>query len=262
MQEVPVDWEALEDAFENNAPEVHSYLHLNSGEVLRVVDGIADPEMHSRISGESTYLRIESVSSREQYRWMERFIQMVETPPLRAALNQAIDGKGAFRRFKDVLMSQSVERERWFVFRSERLRVFMEAWLTAHSIAPIARPTPTTPPPAEGDPPPPVLETSQERRAPSAEGLRRQVEEICEALGTRDLDRILAFAQFIHARRIERNISLRSERGSSSEHSRPEGSAGEHSILENPEVSDPIGSADGMDDESPTNEPRKMTLVR
>ena len=28
----------LEDAFENNAPEVHSYLHIKTGEVLRVVD--------------------------------------------------------------------------------------------------------------------------------------------------------------------------------------------------------------------------------
>ena len=37
MREVPIGWEALEDAFENNAPEVHSYLHLQSGEVLRIV---------------------------------------------------------------------------------------------------------------------------------------------------------------------------------------------------------------------------------
>ena len=100
----PIDWEALEDAFENNAPEVHSYLHLGTGEVLRVVDGIADPEMHARIASDATYLRIEPVSSREQYRWMERFIPMVEEPELRAKLSQAIDGKGAFRRFKDVLM--------------------------------------------------------------------------------------------------------------------------------------------------------------
>ena len=44
VRDVLVDWEALEDAFENNAPEVHSYLHLTTGEVLRVVDGVADPQ--------------------------------------------------------------------------------------------------------------------------------------------------------------------------------------------------------------------------
>src|SRR6188474_2727066 len=140
VRDVPIDWESLEDAFENNAPEVHSYLHLVSGEVLRVVDGIADPEMHARIASDSTYLRIEPVSSREQYRWMERFIPMVEEGELRDQLTSAIDGKGAFRRFKDVLMTYGTERERWFAFRSERLRVFMEAWLTAHGLAPTARP--------------------------------------------------------------------------------------------------------------------------
>ncbi len=88
----------------------------SAGEVLRVVDGIADPEMHSRIASDTTYMRIEPVSSREQYRWMERFIPMVEEGELRDQLTSAIDGKGAFRRFKDVLMTYGTERERWFAF--------------------------------------------------------------------------------------------------------------------------------------------------
>src|SRR5450432_4128715 len=121
-RDIPIDWEALEDAFENNAPEVHSYLHLVTGDVLRVVDGVADPQMHVRISSDTNYLRVDPVSSREQYRWMERFIPLAEDTDLRDKLTQAIDGKGAFRRFKDVLMSFGDEREKWFTFRSERLR--------------------------------------------------------------------------------------------------------------------------------------------
>ena len=152
-RDVPVDWEALEDAFENNAPEVHSYLHLKTGEVLRVVDGIADPEMHSRIASDSEYMRVEPVSSREQYRWMERFIPLVEEGELRQKLLGAIDGKGAFRRFKDVLMGHVQERERWFAFRSERLRVFMEAWLGAHAMRPIARPVFVADPPVAPESP-------------------------------------------------------------------------------------------------------------
>ena len=140
VRDIPIDWEALEDAFENNAPEVHSYLHLVTGYVLRVVDGVADPQMHARIAADPNYLRIDPVSSREQYRWMERYSPMVEDPELQGKLNQAIDGKGAFRRFKDVLMAYAPERERWFAFRSERLRIFMEAWLSAHALNPIARP--------------------------------------------------------------------------------------------------------------------------
>jgi hypothetical protein len=211
-RDVPVDWEALEDAFENNAPEVHSYLHIGSGEVLRVVDGIADPEMHARIASDTAYLRIEPVSSREQYRWMERFIPMVDDPPLRGQLSQAIDGKGAFRRFKDVLIAFTAERERWFAFRSERLRVFMEAWLAANALRPVARPT-WTPETTEEERP--VAPISQEalggRRSRSLELLRKQLDEVMDALGGRDLEKVLTFAEFVRARRAARNFSASKE---------------------------------------------------
>jgi hypothetical protein len=213
LRDIPVDWEALEDAFENNAPEVHSYLHLMTGEVLRVVDGIADPEMHSRIASDTTYMRIEPVSSREQYRWMERFIPMVDEGELRDQLSAAIDGKGAFRRFKDVLMTYGTERERWFAFRSERLRVFMEAWLSAHGLAPIARPVWT----AEAPAPEPVIsqDALTARRKSSAEALRKQLRELADTLGARDLEKVTAFAEFVKARRAARGFAHRSDSGGS-----------------------------------------------
>lgn len=200
LREIPVDWEALEDAFENNAPEVHSYLHLGTGEVLRVVDGIADPEMHTRIAQDAGYLRVEPVSSREQYRWMERFIPMVEDVELRDRLGRAIDGKGAFRRFKDVLMAYAPDRERWFAFRSERLRVFMEAWLAAHQLVAIARKEPVSSPEAAIEPVP-AADLLVGRRARPSESLKRQVRDVIDQLGARDLEKVLAFAEFVRARR-------------------------------------------------------------
>jgi hypothetical protein len=201
QRQVPVDWEALEDAFENNAPEVHSYLHVVTGDVLRVVDGVANPDMHARIAADPHYLRVDPVSSREQYRWMERFIPMVETPELQQKLTQAIDGKGAFRRFKDVLMSYAAERERWFSFRSERLRTFMEAWLGAHALAPVPRVVWT--PEAAGEPSPeaPREEARDARRLRALEGLRRTLREATESLGVRDMETLVAFADFLRARR-------------------------------------------------------------
>jgi hypothetical protein len=265
-RDVPVDWEALEDAFENNAPEVHSYFHLSTGEVLRVVDGVADPQMHSRISVDPNYLRIEPVSSREQYRWMERFIPLVDDNDLRAKLAHAIDGKGAFRRFKDVLMSFAAERERWFTFRSERLRTFMEAWLNAHAMKAAERPTwadgppsgdeampdsllgplsqpPSTPNPfsasssisslsslnsnagslgamagtAEAEGP----RSQSGRRQRNADTLRQQLRELGESLGSRELDLLVSFAEFLRARRAARGFAhhhehMREEREASS----------------------------------------------
>jgi hypothetical protein len=251
LRDVPVDWEALEDAFENNAPEVHSYLHLDTGEVLRVVDGIADPEMHARIASDSNYMRVDPVSSREQYRWMERFIPMVEDPELRERLTRAIDGKGAFRRFKDVLMSYGPERERWFAFRSERLRVFMEAWLSAHTLHPIARAVWPAETPAR---PQETMPISQEqlsgRRGRSAEGLRRQLREIAETLGARDLEKVTAFAEFVKARRAARSYTSRGEAGSGPESEPGEPSTPGETTAEIPRKSE---------DEEPTPSSRKRT---
>ncbi len=196
--EVPISWEALEDAFENNAPEVHSYLHLETGEVVRIVDGIADPGMHQRIMGDKTYMRIDPVSSREQYRWMERFIATVEESELKDKLTESIDGKGAFRRFKDVLLSYAVDRERWFTFRSERLRACMEAWLTAHHIVVVEREAWPVPTPEE------VKESVEPRgdaRGAAVEASRARLHEMVDRLPARELDAALAFVEFLGSRR-------------------------------------------------------------
>jgi hypothetical protein len=218
LKEIPIDWEALENAFENNAPEVHSYLHLATGDVLRVVDGVADPQMHARIASDQRYLRIEPVSSREQYRWMERYIPLVEEPKLRSRLEVSIDGKGAFRRFKDVLMAFGPERERWFAYRSERLRTFMEAWLTAHSIKATVRSEWVGPAPQDEQP---IENTSDEapkdasitpdafdfRRGRNIETLRSRLRDLADSLGPRDLDTVVAFADFLRARRTARSFA-------------------------------------------------------
>src|SRR5258706_1950813 len=260
VRDVPVDWEALEDAFENNAPEVHSYLHLSTGEVLRVVDGIADPEMHQRIASDGSYMRIEPVSSREQYRWMERFIPMVEDKPLSDLLVQAIDGKGAFRRFKDVLMSHAAERERWFAFRSERLRVFMEAWLAAHSLRPIPRTVWPTEPVRAKDAPAASPELLATRRTRTVDTLRKQLHELVETLSARDLDKVTAFAEFVKARRAARGLGHRHE-GSEPESSEGGDAHAEASAPEQPTKSEPTPPSPATDDEV-TPSSRKRPAAR
>lgn len=215
IRDVPVDWEALENAFENNAPEVHSYLQVVTGDVLRVVDGVADPQMHARIAADTNYLRVEAVSSREQYRWMERYIPTVEDPKLRSRLEFAIDGKGAFRRFKDVLMSFGPERERWFTYRSERLRTFMEAWLHAHSIKAVPRvqwlsSTEDTDGGGMNDDAPRSsghLDSNEFYRYRGITGLRRTLRELAGTLGPRDIEAVVAFAEFLKSRRAARSFA-------------------------------------------------------
>ncbi len=201
LKQVPVAWEALEDAFENNAPEVHSYLHLDNGEVIRIVDGIADPGMHQRVMGDAQYLRVDPVSSREQYRWMERFIATVEEGEFRDKLVASIDGKGAFRRFKDVLMAFPVDRERWFTFRTERLRACMETWLATHGIEAVPRVEWHVPTADEVQKPEVEDKPGKKTRAQVAEVQRKRLHDAVDVLPARELDAALAFLEFLRERK-------------------------------------------------------------
>ena len=67
--------------------------------------------------------------SREGYHDMELFIATVTTEPLHEKLAISIQGKGAFRRFKDVLTDYPDERERWVAFRDNRQRLRITEWL-------------------------------------------------------------------------------------------------------------------------------------
>jgi hypothetical protein len=62
-------------------------------------------EIYERMENEpERYLGIPTESSREGYRDMEASTETVEDENLKEKLWIALDGRGAFRRFKDVLL--------------------------------------------------------------------------------------------------------------------------------------------------------------
>ena len=68
---------------------------------------------------------------------MVEFAASVADAPVRDRLERALHGRGAFRRFKDVLAPHPAERERWFRFHDQQVRAAMRAWLEDHDIEPI-----------------------------------------------------------------------------------------------------------------------------
>jgi hypothetical protein len=203
MRAVPINWTDLETAFERNAPDTESFLDLRSGEVVTVSQGAIDyQEQRGKVqSGGDSFLRIEPAASREQYRWMERFVAGVTDEALRERLIIAIDGKGAFRRFKDVLLNYPVERERWFQCRGDLLHWNMQKWLEKEKLEP------SNPPPWGVAPEPkedgPVLERPA---TPSGEGpgeiLRRQAKELIDQIPAVELPAAIAFLDFLRERGV------------------------------------------------------------
>ena len=75
------------------------------------------------------FVSIPQNESFESYRVMKDFIERVKDPRLRDRLADAIAGKGAFRRFKDVLFGYPEVRQQWFEFDNAVKRRWAAGWL-------------------------------------------------------------------------------------------------------------------------------------
>lgn len=80
------------------------------------------------------FLEIPQVESREAYQDMVDFADTVDDDHLQELLYVALNGRGAFRRFKDVLLAYSDERERWFTFSAQCWRKRIDDWLNDEGV--------------------------------------------------------------------------------------------------------------------------------
>ncbi|HEY4184248.1 MAG TPA: UPF0158 family protein [Polyangia bacterium] len=199
MPPIHLNWSDLEIAFERNSPDQESFLDLENGDLLAIVEG--EPDAASRrakvAATPERYMRVDPASSREQYRWMERFVSSVTEPALRERLLVSIDGKGAFRRFKDVLLAFPGERERWFAYRSEVLHFHIQTWID-HMKIEVASPPPWG---RLVEPLEPIeIPRSVSVGEPPGETLRRQARELLEVITAAELPSAIAFLEFLRDR--------------------------------------------------------------
>ncbi len=142
-KQAPVDLDELAFAFDDGSPEHEYFLDLETGEVLLVSDNLGYIEAQQereRIEEEfDRFLPIPQSGSSAGYEDMDAFVETVEDERLLELLDVALDGKGAFRRFRDVLDRYPAERDRWYAFKDERLKTRIREWLTAEEIEPVGK---------------------------------------------------------------------------------------------------------------------------
>ena len=132
----PIEKYLLEQAMDDSDLSNAYFLNTRTGEVV-CLSGYDTPDEREKLSeeidGSSDYTRIDRIESSEAYQWMVDFIDSIVTPKDEQAaekLSIAIMGKGAFRRFKDVLYVLGDEWEQqWYHWRDERLQEAMDEWL-------------------------------------------------------------------------------------------------------------------------------------
>ena len=178
MKKIKMSLGELEYAFEDASWETSRYLDLETGQVVEIMDETRreleriyeeyDPEAQpfnlaeilqqrdlpewqqqmlleaNQVEAQygSRYIGVPQADPHEGYRDMEDFVVTVEDERLQERLWQAISGRGAFRRFKDVLAGHFREQERWYAFKDARLEQRVLDWLASEDIEPIIEPSP------------------------------------------------------------------------------------------------------------------------
>lgn len=141
-----INWIELKDAFDFASDGRYACLDLQTGEVLTWMDEAVDEEplaVIERVQAEpDRYAEIEALDSRTGWQWMAAFAETTEEP-LRGLLSVALDGAGAFRRFKNVLADFPEARTRWFAFHDERLGAHIDAWIASFGVV-VDNPPPWT----------------------------------------------------------------------------------------------------------------------
>jgi hypothetical protein len=139
LRPLAVDLEELAAVLEGDPAHGGGRIDLRTGEVWpqaaidyarEVGDEDPDDEEPDR------WLWVWCEGSRDAYRDMEDFIGALADEDRVDRLSIAISGRGAFRRFKDVLERWPGELERWYTFSNERQRGRARAWLAAAGYSP------------------------------------------------------------------------------------------------------------------------------
>jgi hypothetical protein len=138
--QLPIDLDELCVAFENSSYELEYYLDRKTGEIIAISESFMtideeDP-LKEKIEEDygTRYVLIPTIPSWESYNDMEDFIKTLGDANLQEKLYIAIDGNGAFRRFKNVLLHYPTERERWFKFQNVKLMQRVLKWLADEGI--------------------------------------------------------------------------------------------------------------------------------
>jgi hypothetical protein len=170
MRKLNISRTDFETAFELSSYEITTYLDTETGTIIFVEDHTIDQLEALLTEGETLedieaalqaktdlsdsdrqqllevarieeefdnrYRMIPKQDAREGYRDMQEYIWAIDDDHLRELLETAIQGSGAFRRFKDALGRYPEARENWFKFRDERQNRRIMKWLASVDIEP------------------------------------------------------------------------------------------------------------------------------
>ena len=131
LRPTPVDLDELASHLDGPTDvDEGSKLELATGQLWPTdpvgIAGIDEPE---DFEDQDAFIHVFALGSRPGYRDMEAFIATVTDDRLASRLDGAIQGRGAFRRFKDAVHADDHWWSAWLTFSSERQLARARWWL-------------------------------------------------------------------------------------------------------------------------------------
>jgi hypothetical protein len=156
MKKLKVDLKELVSEMEmGENMELTGYLDTETGEIISMPDEVMRAVEDSDEAAESLpeweqelaeiaenilgdeknrFLLIPKRESREGFEIMVAFAGSIKKKGLRDMLSLALNGKGAFRRFRSVLNGHPEELEKWYTFKDDWMREEAVQWLILNGI--------------------------------------------------------------------------------------------------------------------------------
>jgi len=151
MKRKQVEVAEITEAMEIERTVNEYYLDCDTGEVVVVPEEIYDELLSDTVDPDdmsdwerdllpiaraaeedsNRYAWIPTIEAGEMYELMQRFTSEREDAELQRLLEVALDGKGAFGRFRRVIADYPEEREEWFRKKDDALQVMARDWLSS-----------------------------------------------------------------------------------------------------------------------------------
>jgi hypothetical protein len=143
LRPLPVDLEELSMILEGDRLMTGGRIDLRTGDVnpnSYFDSGLDEEEDEDDPDDPERWLHVWTEGSRDGYRDMVAFLDTITDEVMVERLERSLEGRGAFRRFKDRLADVPGELERFFRFTEERKCGRARAWLAAAGYRPVPRP--------------------------------------------------------------------------------------------------------------------------
>jgi hypothetical protein len=122
-------WQILRESFDDDMTD---YEEVEFDEIIEIPEWMEDEielALNIFIYERTRYIRIPERNPRSVFTSMVEFAKGLEDPRLKEEIGSLLEGKGAFRRFKDALEPYPKERKLWYGHNAKVAKKEIEEWL-------------------------------------------------------------------------------------------------------------------------------------